>query len=261
MSILGAIGDAAIERWSRTRYTAAVTAGALRLAMRPATWSRPVRVLVAKQILFTGVDAVGLILFIGLLVGLSVVSQAQLWLTRFGQSDVLGPLLVAVLIRGAGPVLVNFIVIGRSGTAIVTELATMRVHGQVRLLDAQGLEPMVYLVMPRLLGVSVSALCLTVLFVVASLVSGYFAGLLLGVGAGTPTMFLESVLRPIRGADVFDFLAKAILPGILTGTICCIEGLSISGAVTEVPQAATRAVVRSIAALLIIFAVVSVLAF
>ncbi len=260
MSMLAAIGEGAIRRWDHVRYTAAVTASALRLAARPASWTGPVRLLVAKQILFTGVDAVGLILFIGLLVGLSVVTQAQLWLTRFGQSEMLGPLLVAVLIRGAGPVLVNFIGIGRSGTAIVTELATMRVHGQVRMLDAQGVDPMIYLVMPRILGVAVSVLCLTVLFVVGSLGAGYLVGLLLGVGAGAPSLFLESVLRPIRLTDVFDFLAKSTVPGLLAGAICCIEGLSISGSATEVPQAATRAVVRSIAALLVVSAVVSVLA-
>jgi phospholipid/cholesterol/gamma-HCH transport system permease protein len=260
MSVLGSIGDATLQRWGRMRYTAAVTAGALRLAVQPASWTGPVRVLMAKQILFTGVDAVSLILFIGVLVGLTVVTQAQLWLVRFGQSDMLGPLLVAVLIRGAGPVLVNFIVIGRSGTAVVTELATMRVHGQIRLLDAQGLDPMIYLVMPRVLGVAVSTLCLTVLFVVGALGTGYLVGQLLGVGAGDPGLFLESVLRPIRMVDVFDFLAKSIVPGLLAGTICCVEGLSISGSATEVPQAATRAVVRSIAALLVVSAVVSVLA-
>jgi len=238
-----------------------VAAGAIRLAFLPATWTRPVRQIVVRQILFTGVDALGLTLFIALITGLSVVSQAQLWLTRFGQTNMLGPILVAVIIRGAGPILVNFLVLGRSGTAVVTELATMRVHGQVMLLDAQGLDPMIYLVMPRVIGVAVSTLCLTIFFVVGSLLAGFFVSLAFGVGVSDLATFVEGIMLPIRLPHVFEFLAKSILPGLFTGTICCIEGLSITGSATEVPQAATRAVVRSIAALLVISAIASLLAY
>ena len=163
-----------------------------------------------------------------------------------------------VIVRELGPLLVNFVVIGRSGTAIATELGNMKVSGEVRILDAQGLDPFTYLVLPRVLGVAVSVFCLTIIFIVVSFISGYLSGGLLGVNPGRPLFFFRSVFKAVSPSDVFNLLAKTIIPGILTGIICCMEGLSVSTSITEVPQATTRAVVRSVTALFIVSALVSV---
>jgi len=261
MNVVRAIGAAERRRWAVIREVASVMFGSLILVFRARSWPRTVRGQIGKQIMFTGYDALGLVTLIALLTGVSVVAQAQLWLTRFGQSDMLGPLLIAVIVREAGPLLVNFLVIGRSGTAIVTELATMRVHGQVHVMDAQGLDPMIFLVMPRVAGVAISILCLTIFFVWISLASGFVAGYFLETGAHDPAAFIQSVLKPIRIIDIINLLAKTLLPGMLTAVICCMEGLKISGIATEVPQAATRAVVRSISGLLLISALVSILTY
>ena len=86
-------------------------------------------------------------------------------------------------------------------------------------------------------------------------------GLFLEAGTRDPGAFLESVLKPVRVSDTINLLAKTLLPGMLTGVICCMEGLTIRGSATEVPQAATRAVVRSPAGLLIITAIISILTY
>jgi len=224
------------------------------------TWSRTVRNVLARQILFTGYDAVKFISLVALMAGISVVVQAQVWLTQFGQTALLGPILVMVIMRELGPLLANFVVIGRSGTAIATELGNMNVAGEVKVLDALGLDPFIYLVIPRVLGVMLSVFCLTVIFVFVSFVSGYLFSQALGK-AGDPVMFVESVSRAVRPADVLNFFAKTLVPGLLTGAICCVEGLSVDVAETAVPQAATRAVVRSITALFITSALVSVLTY
>lgn len=261
MSILGKIGEPVLRKWRTSRHVAAVMYGAVWLALRPSSWRRTVREQLAKQVLFTGVDALGLVMLVAVLAGVSIVSQAQFWLSTFGQSDIMGPLMVATIVRTVGPMLVNFVVIGRSGTAIVTELATMRVHKEVEFLDAQGVDPMTYLIMPRIIGMAISVFSLTIVFIAGSLAAGFLTSLFLGVGTRTPVAFINSVLLPIGPVDVLDLIAKATVPGLLTGAICCIEGLSISGAATDVPQAATRAVVRSISALLIVSAISSILAY
>jgi phospholipid/cholesterol/gamma-HCH transport system permease protein len=261
MQFVRAIGANVRGRWHVVREVAAVMFGSLVLVFRRRSWPRTVREQIGKQIMFTGYDALGLVSLIAVLVGLSVVAQAQLWLGRFGQSNMLGPLLVAVIVREAGPLMVNFLVIGRSGTAIVTELATMRVHGQVHLMDSQGLDPMIFLVMPRVAGVAISILCLTIFFICFSLASGFLVGLFLNAGTHDPALFIQSILKPVQISDIVNLLAKTLLPGMLTAVICCMEGLKIGGAATEVPQAATRAVVRSISGLLIISAVISVLTY
>ena len=214
-----------------------------------------------KQILFTGVDGLGLTLLIGVLAGVSVVAQAQLWLSRLGQSEMLGEVLVTVIVRGIGPIFVGFLVIGRSGTAIATELANMNVLGEVKVLDSQGIDPVPYLVLPRVLAVAVSVLSLSAIFVAISLGSGYLFGSLFGIAPGDPALFADSVARAVAPADVPRFIAMTLLPGLIVGTICCTEGLEAEGSVTEVPQAATRAVVRSIAAMVLVSCVVSILAY
>lgn len=198
---------------------------------------------------------------IALLAGLSIVLQTQVWLFRLGQSAMIGPLLVSIIIREVAPLIINFVVIGRSGTAIASELATMRVAGEIRLLDGMGLDPLTYLVMPRIIGTTVSVFCLTTLFIVIAFVSGYTGGLLAGLNMGEPSVFMDSVFAAIRPADVLNVLAKTFIPGLLTGTICCIEGISVGNAMTEVPQAATRGVMRSVAAMLVILTLVSIITY
>jgi phospholipid/cholesterol/gamma-HCH transport system permease protein len=261
MGIVRRIGADARGRWHVAQRSAAVMWGSVVLVFTSKAWPRTVREQIGKQILFTGFEALGLTSLIAALAGISVVAQAQLWLGRFGQSEMLGPLLIAVIVREAGPLLVNFLVIARSGTAIVTELATMRVHGQVRVMDAQGLDPMIFLVMPRVVGMAVSILCLTIYFIGFSLAAGFLVGLFLEVGTHDPGLFIESVLKPIQVSDILNLLAKTLIPGLLTGVICCIEGLTITGNVTDVPQAATKAVVRSIAGMLVISAIISIMTY
>ncbi|MFH0878429.1 MAG: ABC transporter permease [Lentisphaerota bacterium] len=261
MNWIGKLGDHTLGRLRTVNHLVSVIWAVLCFSVHPYAWPRTVKNVLARQILFTGYEAVRFISTIALMVGISIVVQTQVWLNAVGQSGLLGPVLVMVIVREVGPLLANFVVIGRSGTAIATELANMNVNGEVRVLDALGLDPFTYLVIPRVLGVALSVFCLTVVFVVVSFVSGYVFGVLMGSTAGDPLKFLNSVLKSISPADVFNLLAKTFIPGLLTGAICCVEGLSVSASVTEVPQAATRAVVRSITSLFVTSALVSLLTY
>lgn len=255
------IGATTVSGWQAVRGTAAMAATLCAFAVQPRRWSQPVRNVLTRQILFTGVDALPVVSGVAVLIGLSVVLQIHVQLTRFGQSAMIGPLLVAILFREAGPLLVNFIVIARSGTAIASELAAMRVAGEVRMLDALGLDPLPVMVLPRAIGVAVSVACLTVAFLVLSLAGGYVAGRLLGLLSGSPGLFLGSVLGALRPEDFVNLLVKTLLPGLLTGILCSREGLSVRGALSEVPQAATRGVVRSFTVLFLVSALASALTY
>lgn len=244
-----------------TVHTAAVSAELLRRALRPSGWPRTTRNVLARQILFTGVDAVGIVALLGLLVGVSVVLQAQVWLSRLGQTAAVGPILAAVLIREMGPLLVNFIVIGRSGTAISSELSAMRVNGEIRVLEAQGLDPLAYLLLPRAVGMAASVFGLTVLFIFVAFAGGFGSGWLLGADVGPPALFVEGIARAVRPVDFGNLLAKTLIPGFLTGIICSIEGLSVRGAATEIPQAATRGVVRSVQVLFLSSVIISLVTY
>jgi len=255
------IGRYGARKFLYLKYLAAVAWSVVAVSFKIGTWRRTVRDVLARQILFTFVEAIRFVSLLALLIGVSVVVQTQVWLTRVGQSGLLGPVLVAVIIRELGPLLVNFIVIGRSGAAVATELGNMNVAGEVRVLDAQGLDPFIYLVWPRVVGMAVSVFCLSIVFIVVSFVSGYLSGILMGANPGQPGLFIESVFKALQPADVTNLVAKTLVPGLLTGVICCTEGLRVSMAITGVPQATTRAVVRSVTALFIVSAIVSVLTY
>ncbi len=258
---LGKIGEGTARRVGAHAAVTAIVWAVLCQAFRATTWRRTVRGVFARQLLFTGVEAIRFIALIAVMVGLVVVVQMQLWLGKLGQTALLGPVLVMAIVREIGPLLVNFVIIGRSGTAIAAELGAMRVNGEVDVLDSQGIDPFIYLVIPRVLGVAVSVFCLTIVFVVVALLSGYLSGLVLGVRPGPFILFVESVFRAVTPADVANLVVKTLVPGALTGAICCAEGMSAEHSLTEVPQVTTLSVVRSVGALVVVSVVVSVLTY
>ncbi len=260
MNFLANIGLRVRERLRNFQYLAGTVCALVRLSFTPVVRRRTIRDVLARQILFTGVEASRFIVLISLLIGVSVVVQARLWLVKFGQSALLGPILVTVIIGELGPLLVNFIVIGRSGTAIATEMGSMQVSGEVGLLDSQGLDPLVYLAWPRVIAVMASVFTLSVIFVMFSFFSGYLSGTFFSDSAEPPGVFIRSVFEAVTPRDVANFLAKSTIPGLLTGTICCLEGLGAT-ARHEIPMAATRAVVKSVTALFLVLALISVLTY
>lgn len=261
LQVAARVGERTALAWRKHRAPWAVAFAAAWMAGHPRRWPQPIRDILARQILFTGVDALRIVAGIAFLIGLSVVLQTHVVLTRLGQSAWIGPILVAILVREAGPLLVNFIVIARSGTAIASELSSMRVAGEIGVLDSLGLDPFPVLVLPRVIGVAISVFCLTLVFLAVSFLSGYAGGILLHLPVGSPARFLDGILGALRPADVVSLLAKTLVSGLMTGAICSMEGLSVRGALSEIPQAATRGVVRSFASLFLVSAVISLLVY
>jgi phospholipid/cholesterol/gamma-HCH transport system permease protein len=256
MSFLAPIGDYALGKLRPIRHLVAVASSVVALAVQPRSWPRSVRRVLGRQIFFTGVQGLGFILALAFFVGLGLVTQAQFWMSRLGTSEFLGPFLVTVIFREIGPLLVSLVIIGRSGTAIATELGGMVVRQEVKVLDAQGLDPMVYLVMPRVIGLAISVFALTMFFALASLASGYFFARLMGIAPGSVELFLSSILNGLTPTDIINLLAKTLPSGLMIGAICCMEGLGVTY-VTEIPQSATRTVVRANTAVFVIYAAVS----
>ena len=261
MSFIASTGQGAINLYNRLCRMASLGTAVVWLACRRSSWTRPTRMVLSRQIVFTGYDAIGFVSVVALLTGISVVVQAQVWMGRLGQSELLGPLLVTVLVREVGPLLVNFIVIGRSATAMAAELAGMKVRQEVQVLDAQGLDPMVFLVMPRAVSMSLSIMGLTILFALFSLGSGYLCGAFMGTGPGDPAIFFRSVMQGISALDFYNLLAKTLIPGLLIGVIAANEGLSVEGVATDIPQAVTKTVVRAYLAVLVVSVIISVLTY
>ncbi|MGA2220617.1 MAG: ABC transporter permease [Verrucomicrobiia bacterium] len=258
---IGRLGETAWAQWDELRHAAAVIGTVLYVGVQPRSWVRTVRNLLARQVLAIGVEPLGFVCGVAVFVGISVVVQLSFWVGEAGQSQLLGPLLVAVVARELGPVLINLVVIVRSGSAMTTELGVLKISGEVRALEAQGSDPFLYLVMPRVLGVAVSTFCLTIVFILVAFASGYLFAAWVGKGSGDLLLFTDTVSSAVRPNDVFNILAKSILPALFAGASCCIGGLGVGGSVTEIPRATQRALTRSVAGLFVISAVVSLLTY
>ncbi len=258
---LAGVGGCAWAQWREVQYLAAVLGTTLFLSVQPRRWRCAVRSAFTRQFFLFGVESVRFILVLAMLVGISVVVQLGVWTDKLGQSQKLGPLLVVVVARELGPLFANFVLIVRGGSAIATELGIMKVGGEVRVLEAQGLEPLLCLVMPRVLAMAASAFCLTVIFVFVAFASGYGFGAFVGQTIVEPGVFLNTVFKAVHPFDAIGFLTKCLLPALITGVICSTEGLGVEGGMTQVPLAAKRALARSLFTLFLTSAVVSLLAY
>lgn len=261
MRFLSHIGYRTLEFTKRILYLLSVAFTLLMLAMNKRNWTPVVRSVFARQILFTGVEGIKFLSVVAFMAGISIVVQANMWLSNAGQTDLLGPILVTVIIREIAPLFTNFIAIARSGTAIAAELGNMRVNKEIELLELQGIDPLLYLVMPRVLGMSLSVFSLTIFFIICSLASGYIFGLIIPEFNLDLDHFLWQILNALKIGDIFNLFSKTIIISFFTALICCMQGLGIQGYITEVPKACTKAMELSIGTIFIVSALISILTY
>src|SRR5205814_2068528 len=122
-------------------------------------------------------------------------------------------------------------------------------------------DPFRQLVMPRVLGVAVSTFCLTIVFILVAFASGYLFAAWLGKGNRDLFLFADTVSNAIQAKDIFNILAKTILPALFASASCCIGGLGVGRLDAEIPSATQRALTRSVAGLFVISAIVSLLTY
>jgi len=161
-----------------------------------------------------------------LLVGIGLLYQALYWLEAAGRVTLLGRIIVVVLMRELAPVLVALLIIGRSGTSTLMHLTQMREGGQLRMLDSQGVDPFLLLVLPRTLAYTLGCFTLTMLFIAITLVAGYLTATTIGVVQVTFLGFIDNTLRSMGRGDFLLVPLKAVVLGFTIGVVCCHTALS-----------------------------------
>lgn len=225
-SWLARIGRPVRLRLGFVLVMASLAFGFLREVPRADAWRRPVRAEFRRVLREATGGGFWTVTVTAFLVGLGFVYQAIYWLGQAGQEGLVGTVLVTVLVREVAPILVGFILLGRSGMVAIVELGGMQAGGQVRALTAMGLDPFRLFVMPRLLAFAVTAFTLGVLFVAVALLSGFVAGRLLGVVRLSLPAFLDAVLHAMGPRDFGIFPGKLIAIGLLIGLVAALTGLS-----------------------------------
>jgi len=261
LGLFATVGEIARAQIGKLLQTMAIVSAALLAAFQPSYWRRTIRNAFARAVLSSGVEAIGIACFLAVALGVLLVVQYQVWLANIVQSLFLGPVFVAVILRELAPLLVNLVVIARSGGTMAAELALTHVSGEDRVAEGQGIDPLAFYVIPRVLALTLSVLCLTVIFTASSFLSVYFFGLWIDAKTGSFSDYTQATLSAIATVDVLNLLVKSTVPAMLTGSICCAEGLGAGDTAADVPRASRIAVQRSVIALFSISAIVSIVTY
>jgi len=200
-----------------------------------------------KQVMFTGVNAIPVIALVSLALGCISIIQTFTFLPRFGGESLVGKIIVTVIIRELGPVITGFIVIGRSGTAITSEIGNMTVSHEIEALEAMGIDPVRYIVIPRIFGVTASLVCLNIYFDIFAIIGGFLVSRMVLITS--LSIFLSKILESMVISDITVSILKGFIFGILISLICTFRGFSVKFSSTEVPQMTSKAVVDSITAI------------
>ena len=212
-----AIGRAAI-RWSSN-----LGASAIFLFLAILKIFRPKQVpKIIQQVYFIGAKSTMIIMLVGLFTGMVMGLQSYRALVKVGAEGALGTLVALSLIRELGPVLTAIMIAARAGSAITAEIGIQRISEQIDALDTMRIDPLRYLISPRIAASIIGFPLLTALFDLIGIIGGYISGvLLLGANAGT---YLHRVQASMEMKDVTEGFIKAIVFAVIVSTVCCYQG-------------------------------------
>lgn len=196
-----------------------------------------------QQMAFVGMDTLGIALILTTFSGMVIALQIAQEMVRQGAGDYVGALVSMAVLREMAPIMTGFAVIAMVGSAFAAELSTMRITSQVDALRVLHVNPVRYLVMPRVLASIVALPLMTVITALAGILGGLLISYLL---AGVhPGQYLDSVWAQTAPKDVWAMLAKMVVFGLAIALISTTIGLNTRGGAREVGVATTRAVVWS----------------
>ena len=204
----------------------------------------PLRVgIVLKQMEFVGVKSLFVVVLTATFTGMVIALQSYTAFSKFNAESMVGATVALSLCRELGPVLTGLIVTGRAGSAMAAELGTMRVTEQIDALSTMAVDPINYLVVPRVLAAIVMLPALTVIFDFMGILGGYFVGAgVLNVSGGS---LVASMVSYTDYADLTHGLYKSAVFGFILSMVGCYKGYFTAKGAEGVGRATTEAVVLS----------------
>ncbi|MDD5758238.1 MAG: lipid asymmetry maintenance ABC transporter permease subunit MlaE [Desulfobulbaceae bacterium] len=207
--------------------------------------------LTAKEVYFTGVLSLIVIMVSGLFVGMVLGLQGYNTLQRYGSSDSLGVLVALSLVRELGPVMAGLLFASRAGSAVTAEIGLMKATEQLSAMEMMAVNPIARVVAPRFWGGVIAMPILAALFSATGVFGGYLVGVqLVGVDEGAFWSQMQSSVD--FREDILNGVIKSVVFGILVSWISVFEGYDAEPTAEGVSNATTRTVVT--ASLVILFA-------
>jgi phospholipid/cholesterol/gamma-HCH transport system permease protein len=199
---------------------------------------------VAVQMVRVGTDTLPIGALLSLFVGMVLVVQAADQLREVSQ-DVLGPIVGLAMTKELGPVMMAFLLAGRVGSAMAAELGSMAVYEEIRALRTLDIDPVRFLVMPRVVA---ATLCLPLLVLYADFIGVWGGAAVVALDPAITTsvpVYFERMLEWIDFGDVVVGLVKGVVFGAVASIVPCALGLRTRGGAQEIAAATTAAVVWS----------------
>ncbi|MFQ5903610.1 MAG: MlaE family ABC transporter permease [Candidatus Binatia bacterium] len=245
LSLLSQIGRFTLDQLSGMGRMFVFLISALTWAFRP-----PAKIhLIIQHIKSIGVDSLSVVILSGVFTGMVMGLQGYYSLKKFNAESWLGSAVALGLLRELGPVLSAFMVTGRTGSAMAAEIGTMRVTEQIDALHSMAINPIKYLVSPRIIAGLIAMPLLTAIFDVVGIYGAYLIGVgLLGVSSGSYFSGMES---SVVFQDVYSGFLKSLSFGLIITWVCCYKGFHAPPMATGVSQATTEAVVLSFVLILV----------
>jgi phospholipid/cholesterol/gamma-HCH transport system permease protein len=177
---------------------------------------------IIAQVYFIGAKSAQIVLLVGFFTGMVLGLQLYFVLVKFGSVGVLGTAIALTLIREMGPVLAAIMITARAGSAMTAEIGIQRISEQIDALSTMRIDPLGYLISPRIAAAIISFPILTTFFDLIGIIGAWFSGcLLLGVNSGT---YFYRVVASTQMDDIMGGYYKSIVFGLLVVTICCFQG-------------------------------------
>ena len=197
-----------------------------------------------QQMNLVGVQAVPIMAFVSLLIGMVLALNGAFQLRQFGATIFVANLVGISMTREMGPIITAVIVSGRTGSAIAAEIGAMKITEELDAMRTMALSPIRFVVAPKMLALVLMMPLLTVLANVAGMLGGYVVGVA-GLELSSDA-YLSQTVRALHISDVSTGLLKSVVFGLIIGLVGVRRGLAVRGGPEAVGLATTRAVVTSI---------------
>ncbi len=214
----------------------------------------PVRRVLYKQIYFTGIESLRSTATIGIVIGIVIITQVS---NIIGLNTILiGKVLVWSVIRELGPLFAAKIIIARSASAIASELGSMKINKEITLLKIMGIDPLEYLIVPRIAGITISIVILTFYFQIFSIIGGL---ILSSIFIDAPFLpHLKSIFSTLSIYEIGVSVLKSVVFGLTISTISCYHGFRVQSSIREIPIATATAITKSQSLVLILDGIITI---
>lgn len=200
------------------------------------------------QIVRLGLRATGVVILVNCCIGLILALQMAPPLQDFGQVETVANIIAVAVFRELGPLISAIVLTGIGGAAIAAELGTMVVGEEIEALQVHALNPIRFLVMPRVIAAVICLIALCVIGQLVAVASGWCIGV--WVLEIPSTIYIDNTIDQLKLSDFITGLTKAAIFGLLVALIACHNGLSVTGGASGVGRATTNTVVHSIVSII-----------